>query len=117
MDQTKPDRDGVPDPQFRETGNDFVVTFLRSTVNTLLENPEILNERQHKALKYLQTHSTITRQEYSRIFECNERTTRRDLADLEMKNVIVMEKSGATKLFRLNAIFSTYVDMDGHGGR
>jgi hypothetical protein len=34
-----------------------------------------------------------------------------------MKKVIVMEKSGATKLFRLNAIFSTYVDMDGHGGR
>jgi len=59
----------------------------------------------------------ITRQEYSRIFECNERTARRDLADLEMKNVIVMGKSGATKLFRLNAVFSTYVDMGGLGGR
>ncbi|MFA5213950.1 MAG: ATP-binding protein [Methanoregula sp.] len=111
------ERDGVPDPQFRETGSDFVVTFVPSTVNTLLENPEILNERQHKALKYLQTHSTITRQEYSRIFECNERTARRDLADLEMKNVIVMGKSGATKLFRLNAVFSTYVDMGKLGGR
>ncbi|MFA5414016.1 MAG: ATP-binding protein [Methanoregula sp.] len=111
------ERDGVPDPQFRETGSDFVVTFVPSTVNTLLEHPEILNDRQHKALKYLQTHSTITRQEYSRIFECNERTARRDLADLEMKNVIVMGKRGATKLFRLNAVFSTYVDMGGLGGR
>ena len=44
-------------------------------------------------------------------------SARRDLADLEMKNVIVMEKSGATKLFRLNAVFSTYVDMGGLGGR
>jgi len=31
------ERDGVPDPQFRETGNDFVVTFSRSTVNTRLK--------------------------------------------------------------------------------
>ncbi|GAB6286881.1 MAG: helix-turn-helix domain-containing protein [Methanoregula sp.] len=33
------ERDGVPDPQFRETGDDFVVTFSHSTVNTLLEHP------------------------------------------------------------------------------
>lgn len=110
-------RDGVPDPQFHEAGNAFVVTFLRSTVNTLLENPEIINHRQHKAIKYLQTHATITRQEYSKIFECNEKTARRDLADLEMKKIIVMEKSGATKLFQLNPIFSTYVDMGGLGSR
>jgi ATP-dependent DNA helicase RecG len=109
------ERDGLPDPQFREAGNDFVVTFARSTVNTLLEHPEILNERQHKAIKYLQTHPTITRQEYSRIFECNEKTARRDLADLEMQKVIIMTKSGATKLFQLNAVFSTYVDISGHG--
>ncbi|MDG6250117.1 ATP-binding protein [Methanocalculus sp.] len=111
------ERDGVPDPQFREAGNAFVVTFLRSTVNTLLENPKILNHRQHRAIKYLQTHATITRQEYSNIFECNEKTARRDLADLEKKKVIVMEKSGATKLFQLNPIFSTYVDMGGLGSR
>jgi len=107
----------LPDPEFREQDDSFSVTFTRSSVNRFMEEPDLINERQHKALKYLQTHSTITRQEYSRIFECNERTTRRDLADLEMKNVIVMEKSGATKLFRLNAVFSTYVDMGGLGGR
>lgn len=109
------EREGLPDPQFREAGNDFVVTFVRSTVNTLIEHPEILNERQHKAIRYLQTHPTITRQEYSRIFECNEKTTRRDLADLEMQKVIIMNKNGATKLFQLNAVFSTYVDISGHG--
>ncbi|GEM_PF-1298942 len=109
------ERDVLPDPQFREAGNDFVVTFVRSTVNTLIEHPEILNERQHKAIKYLQTHPTITRQEYSRIFDCNEKTARRDLADLEMQKVIIMNKKGATKLFQLNAVFSTYVDISGHG--
>ncbi|MCX6698557.1 MAG: hypothetical protein NTV68_01305 [Methanomicrobiales archaeon] len=30
--------------------------------------------------------------------------------------MIIMIKSRATKLFQLNAIFSTYVVMSGHGG-
>jgi ATP-dependent DNA helicase RecG len=107
------ERDGVPDPEFREAGNDFVVTFSRSTINVLLENPEILNERQHKAIKYLQKHPHITRQEYSRIFKCNEKTARRDLADLELQKVVLIEKSGATKLFRLNPVFLAYVDNGG----
>ncbi len=58
-----------------------------------------------------------TRRSTKRKKECNEKTARRDLADLEMKKVIVMEKSGATKLFQLNQIFSTYVDMGGLGSR
>ena len=33
-----------------------------------------------------------------------------------MQKVIIMIISGATKLFQLNPIFSTYVDMSGHGG-
>ncbi|MEI6842545.1 MAG: ATP-binding protein [Methanomicrobiales archaeon] len=111
------ERDGLPDLEFREAGNDFVVTFSRSTVNMLIEHPEILNGRQREVIEYLQTHPTITRQEYSRIFECNEKTARRDLADLEMQKVIIMTKNGATKLFRLNEVFSTYVDMSGRGGR
>lgn len=46
-------RDGLQDPQFEETGNDFVVTFTRSTLNTLLEDPELLNERQHGVIECL----------------------------------------------------------------
>jgi len=61
----------LPDPEFREQDDSFSVTFTRSSVNRFMEEPDLINERQHKALKYLQTHSTITRQEYSRIFECN----------------------------------------------
>jgi ATP-dependent DNA helicase RecG len=99
------ERDGVPDPQFRETGNDFVVTFLRSTVNTLLENPEILNERQRQAIEYLKTHQEISTSEYGHIYDCTVRTARRDMSHLAELNIIIVKREGRLLRYILNPVF------------
>ncbi|MBN1195659.1 MAG: putative DNA binding domain-containing protein [Methanomicrobiaceae archaeon] len=99
------ERDGVPDPQFRETGNDFVVTFSRSTVNTLLENPKILNERQRGAIEYLKTHQEISTSEYGRIYDCTVRTARRDMSHLAELNIIIVKREGRLLRYTLNPVF------------
>ena len=99
------ERDGVPDPQFRETGNDFVVTFLRSTVNTLLENPDILNERQRGAIEYLKTHQEISTSEYGHIYDCTVRTARRDMSHLAELNIIIVKREGRLLRYILNPVF------------
>jgi ATP-dependent DNA helicase RecG len=99
------ERDGVPDPQFRETGNDFVVTFLRSTVNTLIEHPEILNERQREAIEYLKTHQEISTSEYGRIYDCTVRTARRDISHLAELNIIIVKREGKLLRYILNPVF------------
>jgi ATP-dependent DNA helicase RecG len=99
------ERDGVPDPEFRETGNDFVVTFSRSTVNMLLEHPEILNERQRGAITYLKTHREISTSEYGRIYHCTTRTARRDMSHLAEMNVVIVKREGTQFKYRLNPVF------------
>jgi ATP-dependent DNA helicase RecG len=99
------ERDGVPDPQFLETGNDFVVTFLRSTVNTLLEHPEILNERQRGAIEYLKTHQEISTSEYGHIYDCTVRTARRDMSHLAELNIIIVKREGRLLRYILNPVF------------
>ena len=39
---------------------DFMVTFRRSSVNVLLDQPDLLNERQKLAIDFLKTHGSIT---------------------------------------------------------
>jgi ATP-dependent DNA helicase RecG len=99
------ERDGAPDPQFQEAGNDFVVTFSRSTVNMLLEHPEILNERQRGAITYLKTHQEISTSEYGRIYHCTTRTARRDLSHLAEMNVVIVKREGTQFTYRLNPVF------------
>lgn len=99
------ERDGVPDPQFRETGNDFVVTFTHSTVNTLLEHPEMLNERQHGVIEYLKTHREISTSEYGRIYGCTVRTARRDMSHLAEMNIIMVKREGRLLRYFLNPVF------------
>ena len=36
---------GVPEPEFHEQDEDFMVTFRRSSVNVLLDQPDLLNDR------------------------------------------------------------------------
>ncbi len=72
-------REGLPEPRFRETGDDFYVLLTRSKVNEALENPELLNDRQKEIVEYLKTKKTIKSSEYVEIFKCSERTARMDL--------------------------------------
>ena len=89
---------GMPEPEFREQDEDFMVTFRRSSVNVLLDQPDLLNERQKLAIEFLKTHGSITTLEYIRVARCHERTARKDLADLVRLNVVV--KQGLGKLTR-----------------
>ena len=89
---------GVPEPEFHEQDEDFMVTFRRSSVNVLLEQPGLLNERQKQAIEYLKTHESITTLEYVRLVRCHERTARKDLAELVRLNVVA--KQGLGKLTR-----------------
>lgn len=89
---------GVPDPEFHEQDEDFMVTFRRSSVNVLLELPSLLNERQKIAIEYLKKHESITTLQYVNLVRCHERTARKDLADLVRLNVII--KQGLGKLTR-----------------
>jgi ATP-dependent DNA helicase RecG len=89
---------GVPEPEFHEQDEDFMVTFRRSSVNVLLDQPDLLNERQKLAIEFLKTHGSITTLEYIRVANCHERTARKDLADLVRLNVVV--KQGLGKLTR-----------------
>jgi ATP-dependent DNA helicase RecG len=89
---------GVPEPEFHEQDEDFMVTFRRSSVNMLLDQPDLLNERQKLAIEFLKTHGSITTLEYIRVARCHERTARKDLADLVQLNVVV--KQGLGKLTR-----------------
>jgi ATP-dependent DNA helicase RecG len=84
--------------EFREQDEDFMVTFRRSSVNVLLEQPGLLNERQKQAIEYLKTHESITTLEYVRVARCHERTARKDLAELVRLNVVI--KQGMGKLTR-----------------
>jgi len=108
------ERDGIPDPQFREAGDDFVVTFLHSTLNTLLEYPEILSERQRRALEYLRTHQEITASEYGRINNCTVRTARRDISHLTELNVFIVKRDGRKISYTLNPVFLSLGTNSGH---
>jgi ATP-dependent DNA helicase RecG len=83
---------GLPEPEFREDGFSFVITFrsvaprervapMPDPFLALLERGEI-NERQYKGLLYAREHETIARRSYVHVAGASERTAARDLAQL-----------------------------------
>ncbi len=89
---------GLPEPEFREDGFSFVITFRsiapREGVVTpdasprmLLERDEI-NERQYRGLSHAREHGTIARREYVALTGVSVRTAANDLADLVRKGLI-----------------------------
>lgn len=104
---------GVPEPEFREQDEDFMVTFRRSSVNVLLEQPQLLNERQKQAIEYLKIHESITTLEYVRLVRCHERTARKDLAELVRLNVVVKKGMGKLTRYLIHAGFRHFPVDDG----
>ena len=107
-------REGLPEPEFKEMGNDFCVILTRSRIHELLENSELLNERQKQAIEYLKTKKTITSTEYKEIFKCSERTARMDLKKLV--DLGIVKKVGKSKNIRyvLNEAFRQFPAISGN---
>jgi ATP-dependent DNA helicase RecG len=88
---------GHPPPEFRDTPYSFTVilknTRIRRAVQTWESN---MNERQLRALSYLQENGRITNREYRTICpNVSAETLRLDLADLTKRGVLL--KIGAKK--------------------
>lgn len=106
--------EGLPEPEFREIGKDFCVTLTCSRVNELLENPELLNERQRQIMGYLKAKRVITSPEYKEIFKCSERTARMDLR--RMVEFGIVKQVGKSKNIRyvLNEAFRQFPAISGN---
>ncbi len=88
---------GLSAPVFEETAAGFKVT-LHSAGDPLVSapqaqpsaNPFFLNERQEKAIAYVQTHGRITNSDFQELIpDVSPETIRRDLADLVEKNLLI----------------------------
>jgi ATP-dependent DNA helicase RecG len=96
---------GVPEPEFHEQDEDFMVTFRRSSVNVLLDQPQLLNDRQKQAIEYLKAHESITSAELAQLAGCAERTARQDLSRLVEWNAVEARKEGKNTRYLLLPAF------------
>ncbi|MCC9075958.1 DeoR family transcriptional regulator [Litorilinea aerophila] len=88
---------GLPEPIFEETAAGFKVTLQSASAELVSPQPEqqpwghlFLNERQERALAYVQQHGRITNSEYQALApDVSAETIRRDLADLVEKNLLL----------------------------
>ena len=103
---------GVPEPEFIEQDEDFMVTFRRSSVNVLLEQPGLLNERQKQAIEYLKSQESITSAELAQLAGCAERTARHDLSKLVEWNAVEARKDGKNTRYLLLPAFRHFPIQD-----
>lgn len=107
--------EGLPEPEFSEVGADFKVTLTRSRVNEILENPDLINSRQWKAIDYLKTEDSILSIEYAELFNCSQRTARMDLKGLVDLGVIEKKGKGNQIHYILNKGYRQLPAIAGNG--
>jgi ATP-dependent DNA helicase RecG len=101
----------LPDPEFREQDDSFSVTFTRSSINRLMEEPDLINDRQKRALGYLRQHPMITSAEYAKQFDCTPKTAQRDLSEMEALHIVMKKGKGRSTVYQLNDSFRTFPDI------
>ncbi len=87
----------LPRPRFAETANGFKVTLYGPAETFKAESIDLarwqrlnLNERQERALRWLQQNQRITNRDYHELYpEVSEETIRRDLAELVDQNILL----------------------------
>jgi ATP-dependent DNA helicase RecG len=93
---------GQPEPALRDTGGSFVITLYGLDVEKALAEGETeaielvalgLNERQRRAIEYIQEHGRITNREYRELGKVSHEIAYRELSELITKGLI--EKRGA----------------------
>ncbi|MFZ1756112.1 MAG: ATP-binding protein [Caldilineaceae bacterium] len=92
---------GLPDPEFVETAAGFQVTLRAAGDSLATPHPQqaaapppaafsLLNERQERALAFLQQQGRITNSDYQQLVpDVSAETIRRDLADLVEQNLLI----------------------------
>lgn len=85
---------GLPEPDFRQDGGQFVSTLWRDRLTTRVLDTLGLNDRQKRAVAHARKTGRITNREYRTMAGITDRTALRDLDDLVAKGVL--EKRGTT---------------------
>jgi ATP-dependent DNA helicase RecG len=79
---------GLPEPDFEQRGNQFVVTLWRDWLTGAFLATLAVNERQKQALLHLKTAGRLTNAEYQRITGGSKKTATRDLEALMAQGLL-----------------------------
>jgi predicted HTH transcriptional regulator len=85
---------GIPEPDFEQQGDEFVVTIWRNWLSKKYLDSLDLNERQLKVIDYLKTKQQITNLEYRDMTAATPKTAGRDLDDLVKKKILELKGKG-----------------------
>jgi len=85
---------GLPEPEFEQRGNQFVVTLWRDWLTDEVIGALELNERQQIAFTFLLQKRRITNTQYQKITGASRTTAKRDLDGLVGKNLLILVGAG-----------------------
>jgi ATP-dependent DNA helicase RecG len=85
---------GIPDPDFEQQGEEFVVTIWRTWLTDAVMKDLGIDERQKIAIRIAKEKGRVTSTEYSTLAGISRQTAFRDLSDLVNKGVL--DKQGVT---------------------
>ncbi|MCX6701354.1 MAG: transcriptional regulator, partial [Methanomicrobiales archaeon] len=83
---------GLPEPEFAQSGSEFVVTLWRDWLTDAMLAECGLNERQKRAIQFVKEKAHINNSEYQNLVKISMRNASRDLTDLVEKGIF--EKRG-----------------------
>lgn len=79
---------GLPEPEYRQDGGQFVQTLWRDWVTTGVMSSVPLNDRQRRAVAQIKTEGRITNAEYQTLTSSSKKTATRDLEDMVGKGLL-----------------------------
>jgi len=85
---------GLSRPEFVCEMGSFIVRFWKPTVKAPAVAEPALNERQRRAIKYVQEHGAITTSEYRLVTQSSERQASRDLQALQGSGILLRQGKG-----------------------
>jgi predicted HTH transcriptional regulator len=88
---------GLPEPEFAQSGGDFVVTLWRDWLTDAVLAGRGLNERQKKIIVFVKSNARISNIECQNLTGTTRKTTSRDLEDLVNAGFLIRvgERRGA----------------------
>jgi predicted HTH transcriptional regulator len=84
----------IPEPDFEQQGNEFVVTLWRDWLSEAYLTRLDLNDRQIKVIGYLKSKHEISNIEYRKLTDASIKTAGRDLEDLVQKGLLTLKGMG-----------------------